>query len=74
VPVGGLAKTFCEDCGSHLFAREPESRQVVFVRMAADRRRSGGAARGTSVRRLCGPWEVLPEDGLPRFDERIPDA
>jgi hypothetical protein len=34
-PPGALDKTFCGECGSHLFARRPGSGEIVFVRMAA---------------------------------------
>jgi hypothetical protein len=73
-PPGGLAKTFCEECGSHVFAREPESGEIVIVRMAA--------VDGDPVVRpaahqfvdFAALWEEIPEDGLPRFDGRIPHA
>ena len=73
-PPGGLAKTFCEECGSHLFAREPETGEIVIVRMAAI---DGDPAVRPSARQFvayAAPWEEIPADGLPRFEERIPRA
>src|SRR5580693_3497243 len=34
-PPGGLSKTFCGECGSHLFARDLASGEISIVRMAA---------------------------------------
>jgi hypothetical protein len=73
-PSGGLAKTFCEECGSHVFAREPESGRIVFVRMAAVDGDPGVRPAAHQFVAYAAPWEELPEDGLPRFDERIPSA
>src|ERR1700761_3213060 len=32
---GGLAKTYCELCGSHVFARDPRTGVISVVRLAA---------------------------------------
>ena len=71
-PPGGLAKTFCADCGSHLFTREPESGEVRAVRFSAV---DGDPGVRPSVHQFvayAAPWEDIPDDGLPRFDERRP--
>jgi hypothetical protein len=73
-PPGGLAKTFCEECGSHLFAREPGSGEIVIVRMAAMDADPGVRPAAHQFVAYAVPWEEIPEDGLPRFEERIPDA
>jgi hypothetical protein len=70
---GGLAKTFCEECGSHLFARDPASGEVVFVRMAAV---DGDPVVRPATHKFvafAAPWEQIRDDGLPRFDGRIPN-
>jgi hypothetical protein len=70
---GGLAKTFCGECGSHLFAREPESGEIVIVRMAAVDGDPVVRPAAHQFVAFAAPWEEIREDGLPRFEERIPD-
>ena len=69
-PADGKAKTFCSVCGSNLFgAGWPES-EASAVRLAAI---DSGLEQRPQVHifvRSVAPWETLPEDGLPRFDER----
>lgn len=69
-PDEGSAKTFCSVCGSNLFGGGWPESQRASVRIAAldspfDRR----PERHTFVRSVA-PWEVLPEDGAPRYDVR----
>jgi hypothetical protein len=73
-PPGGLAKTFCGECGSHVFAREPESGEIVIVRMAAIDGDPGVRPAAHQFVAYAAPWEEIREDGLPRFEERIPGA
>jgi hypothetical protein len=73
-PPGGLAKTFCEECGSHLFAREPETGEIVIVRMAAIDGDPVVRPAAHQFVAYAAPWEEIHEDGLPRFEERIPGA
>lgn len=69
---GAAVKAFCVECGSSLFgARWPEGPEIS-VRL--------GALDGDPVIRpqyhsfvdSRAPWDELPDDGLPRFDERKP--
>ncbi len=71
-PPGGLDKTFCELCGSHLFAREPDGGDVVIVRMAAVDGDPGVRPAAHQFVAFAAPWEEIRDDGLPRFEERIP--
>jgi hypothetical protein len=73
-PPGGLDKTFCGECGSHLFARKPGSSEIVFVRMAAIDGDPLVRPAAHQFVAYAAPWEELPGDGLPRFEERISDA
>ena len=71
-PEGGLAKAFCEQCGSALFAQRPGDGDVVAVRMGAF---DGDPGVRPSVRQFvayAAPWEPIPDDGLPRHPERAP--
>jgi hypothetical protein len=68
----GLAKSFCELCGSHLFARARDRGEVAAVRMAAF---DGDPGVRPSARQFiadAAPWEPIPDDGLPRYPERAP--
>ena len=68
-PEGGRVKAFCSVCGSSLFGNEwPEGDQIG-IRF--------GALDGDPVIRpqfhtfvaSKAPWELLPDDGLPRYPE-----
>ena len=52
----------------------PESGEIVFVRMAAVDGDPGVRPAAHPFVAYAGSWEELPEDRLPRFDERILDA
>jgi hypothetical protein len=73
-PPGGLAKTFCADCGSHIFARDLETGEIVIVRMAAIDGDPGVRPAAHQFVAYAAPWEEIPDDGLPRFEERIPHS
>jgi hypothetical protein len=71
-PPGGLSKTFCRQCGAHVFAREPESGEIKIVRMAAIDGDPGVRPQARQFVAYAAPWEPIPDDDLPRFDERLP--
>ncbi|CAN5450649.1 GFA family protein [soil metagenome] len=71
-PPDGLAKTFCGQCGSHLFGRDAETGQVSIVRMAAIDGDPGVRPQARQFVAYAAEWEPIPDDGLPRFDERLP--
>lgn len=71
-PPGGLAKTFCEECGSHLFGRDPASGEISIVRMAAIDGDPGVRPAAHQFVAYAAPWEDIRDDGLPRFDEGLP--
>jgi hypothetical protein len=69
---GGLDKAFCRSCGSALFAANAESGDVVVVRLGAI---DGDPGVRPSLRQFvayAAPWEPIPDDGLPRYAERMP--
>ena len=70
----GLAKTFCAECGSHLFARDPETGEVRAIRMSAFDADPGVRPEARQFVAYAAAWEPIPDDGLPRFDERRPQA
>ena len=69
-PADGKSKTFCVSCGSNLFgAGYPESESSAVRLPTLDAGLEQSPRAHIFVRSLA-PWETLPEDGLPRFDER----
>lgn len=71
---GGFAKSYCVECGSHLFGRDPESGAISIVRMAAIDGDPGVRPMARQFVAYAAEWEPIPDDGLPRFDERLPNA
>jgi hypothetical protein len=71
-PSGGFEKVFCVDCGSALFARDPSNLEIALVRLGTI---DGDPGVRPSLRQFvayAAPWEPIPDDGLPRYDERAP--
>jgi hypothetical protein len=69
-PEEGSAKTFCSNCGSNLFGGgwpESESSSVRLAAFGPDYDRKPEAH--TFVRSVAA-WEILPDDGLPRYEIR----
>ncbi len=71
-PPGGLSKTFCGECGSALFGRDPETQDITIVRLGAIDGDPGIRPMAHQFVAYAAPWEPIADDGLPRFDERIP--
>ncbi|MBA3328921.1 MAG: GFA family protein [Solirubrobacterales bacterium] len=71
-PAGGLEKVFCRECGSAVLARAPGDHEVVVVRLGAIDGDPGIRPQAHQFVAYAAPWEPIPDDGLPRFDERIP--
>jgi len=69
-PAEGSAKTFCSVCGSNLFGGGWPESETASVRLSTidsgfDRRPEAH----TFVRSVAA-WEILPDDGLPRYETR----
>ncbi len=69
-PEGGSAKTFCSVCGSNLFGGGWPEREIASVRLSAFGLDYDRTPEAHSFVRSVARWEILPEDGLPRYDER----
>jgi hypothetical protein len=70
-PETGFHKQFCAHCGSQLFAVDRDDGDVRAVRF-------GTLDDPPALPVLChqfvayaAPWHPLPDDGAPRFDERM---
>ena len=69
----GLEKVFCGDCGSAMLAWDRETRDVAIVRLGAIEGDPGVRPAARQFVAYAAAWETIPDDGLPRFDERIPE-
>ena len=69
-PPDGFPKLFCCACGSALWSRSPDDPGIMSVRLGAF---DGDPGIRPSLRQFvayAASWEDIPDDGLPRYDER----
>lgn len=71
-PDGGFEKSFCGDCGAHLFSRNPDDPTEMVVRMGAFDGDPGVRPSWHAYTAYAAPWEPIPDDGLERFEEARP--
>jgi hypothetical protein len=71
-PPGGMEKAFCELCGSAVVVRDPATHEITAVRLGAFDGDPGVRPSAHQFVAYAAPWEPLPDDGLPRYDERMP--
>ena len=69
-PEGGSAKTFCSVCGSNLFGGGWPERETASVRLPAFGLEYERKPEAHTFVRSVAAWEILPDDGLPRYDPR----
>jgi hypothetical protein len=70
-PEGGMPKAYCVECGSHLFSGSLED-DFVSVRLGAVDGDPGIRPERRQWVSSAAPWEPIPDDGLPRYDEGAP--
>jgi hypothetical protein len=71
-PPNGFEKLFCGDCGSALFSRNPADPTQMSVRLGAFDDDPGVRPSWRQFVAYAAPWEPIPDDGLPCFDEGRP--
>lgn len=71
-PPGGRAKAFCSVCGSSLFGGDWPGGDEVSVRFGALDGDPGIRPEYHTHVASAAAWELLPEDGLPRYPEGKP--
>jgi hypothetical protein len=71
-PPDGWAKSFCGECGGHLFTTSPENPELVSVRMGALDEDPGIRPAAHQFVSYAAAWDPLPDDCLPRYGERLP--
>jgi hypothetical protein len=69
-PDGGSAKTFCSVCGSNLFGGGWPESETASVRLSSFGLELDRKPEAHTFVRSAAAWEILPEDGLPRYDVR----
>jgi hypothetical protein len=67
----GWLKSYCTECGSQLFTTHPENPELVAVRLGALDQDPGVRPSVHQFVDYAAPWEPIPEDGLPRFPQRM---
>ena len=68
-PEGGNGKGFCPTCGAHLTSMKPGGTEPQTVRLGAFDQDPGIRPSFRQWVSVAAPWEPLPDDGLPRYDE-----
>jgi hypothetical protein len=68
-PPEGAPKTFCSECGSAVFGRDPESGEIIYVRLGVFDSDPGVRLLYRQYVDYAAAWEEIPEDGLPRRGE-----
>ena len=71
-PGDGFDKVFCGECGSAVLVRDPASGEVAMVRLGEIDGDPGVRPSAHQFVAYAAAWEPIPDDGLPRHDERMP--
>ena len=71
-PSGGFEKVFCGVCGSAVIVRNPDTGEAALVRLGVIDGDPGVRPSAHQFVSSAAPWEPIPDDGLPRYDERMP--
>jgi hypothetical protein len=72
-PPDGWVKSFCGECGSQVCTTHPDDPGLVSVRMGAIDGDPGIRPSAHQFADYAAPWDPIPDDGLPRFPERLPE-
>jgi hypothetical protein len=72
LPAEGFGKAFCSACGSQLWSCERDSGAVRAVRLGVLDGDPGVRPSYHQFVAYAAPWQPLPDDGLPRYPERMP--
>jgi hypothetical protein len=73
-PEGGAVKAFCSVCGSSLFGGTWPDGPEVSIRLGSLDGDPGIRPEYHSFVGSRAAWDVVPDDGLPRFDGANPTA
>ena len=67
----GWHKSYCSGCGSQLFTTHPENPELIAVRVGALDQDPGVRPSVHQFVDYAAPWDPIPDDGLPRYPERM---
>ena len=70
---GGWLKAFCSNCGGHLYSTRAEGSDEFSVRLGVLDEDPGVRPSAHQFAAYAPAWPPVPDDGLPRFDERMPE-
>ena len=71
-PDDGFPKFFCSGCGAALWSSLPDTKEPVGIPHGRLRRRPGVRTRFRQFVAYAATWEPIPDEGPPRYPERIP--
>jgi hypothetical protein len=71
-PDDGFSKVFCSECGGHLWSESQEDPDVKSVRLGSFDGDPGIRPSVHTFVAYAAPWEPIPDDGLPRYPEKLP--
>ena len=69
-PDDGWPKCFCSECGGALWSTSRDDPPVYGVRLGTFDEDPGIRPGHRQFVAYAVPWEPIPDDGLPRYDER----
>ena len=72
-PPDGFPKFFCGSCGSALWSRHP-TKEIYGVRLGVFDSDPGIRPDCHQFVAYAAPWQPIPDDGLPRYDEGRPPS
>jgi hypothetical protein len=73
-PEGRWHDYFCGECGSLLYCQSADDPQRVCVSLGAFDADPGVHPEFHQYVAYAAPWDTLPDDGLPRYDESWREA
>ena len=68
-PPDGWVKSFCGECGSGLYSRDPDDPSQMGIRLGTIDGDPGVRPRHRHHVATSAVWEEIPDDGLPRYDD-----
>ena len=71
-PPEGFLKCFCRACGGALWSQDPDDAEAIGVRLGTVDGDPGIRPAYRQFVAYAAPWEPIPDDGLPRYDEGRP--
>jgi hypothetical protein len=73
-PPDGFGKAFCSVCGSALWSVPPGADEPAGIRFSAFDDDPGVRPSYRTFTAYAAHWEPIPDDGLPRYPERLPPS